>query len=224
MQIKPPGAFSRGKIILGGPAPHITPDSLLHELTQMWGPQGFKVYKSALVGLDVALKKSGWTGIAIKIKQNAGGTELAYNAFAPSTFVRFMAMGLIPILILNSTSWKPLLRTFEQYIQGSPFFGGQMQLHQGMPVHQPMPMQQGMPQMQQGMPQMQQQGMPQMQQGMQPAQHQAQAAQQQAQAAPQQAQVAQQQEQQYPCPQCQYVLQWVAEHQRWYCASCQQYV
>ncbi len=179
MQVKPPGAFSRGQLTLDAPAPHITPESLLAELSQQWGPRGFKVYKSSLPGLDVALKRSGWTGVAIKIKHTADGTTLVYNAFAPSAFVRMLALGLIPILILNAKSWKPLLRNFEQYVQGSPFFGGQMQLQQA-PMQQP-------------------------------------------QQPPQAAAQQQQQQQQYPCLQCQTVLQWVAEQQRWYCGTCQQY-
>ena len=133
MEVKPPGAFSRGKISLRCPAPHVTPDSLLQELTGQWGPRGYKVYKSSLPGLDVALKKSGWTGIAIKIKHGANGTELAYNAFSPSTLVRAMALGLIPILILNAKSWKPLLREFEQYVRASPFFTGARQLGEAVP-------------------------------------------------------------------------------------------
>ncbi len=131
MQIKPPGLFTRGKLVLGQPAPHITPDSLAQELSQSWAPRGFEVYKTALIGLDVVLKKSGWTGVGMKIKQDQGSTVIVYNAFAPSAMVRVMAMGLIPILIVNSTSWKPLLRTFEQYVQSSAFFGGgQAQLPQ----------------------------------------------------------------------------------------------
>tara|TARA_R110002096_G_scaffold350395_1_gene543424 strand:+ start:432 stop:893 length:462 start_codon:yes stop_codon:yes gene_type:complete len=140
------------------------------------GGNGFTVYKSALVGLDVAIKKSGWSGIAIKIKQDGSGTVLAYNAVSPSAMVRLLALGLIPLLILNAKSWMPLLRDFEQYVQGSAFFGGS-------------------PQLQQGQQQYQQQAV-----------------------APQQ-----QQAQQYPCQQCQAPLQWVAEHQRWYCGGCQQY-
>ncbi|HEY4182448.1 MAG TPA: hypothetical protein VGM90_36705 [Kofleriaceae bacterium] len=124
MQIKPPGMFSRGKITLGRPAPHINPDSLVFELTNVWKPRGFEVYKSALFGVDVVLKKSGWTGLAIKIKHEAQGTELMFNAFMPSTFVRMMAMGLIPILIVNSTSWKPLIAEFGQYVTASPYFNG----------------------------------------------------------------------------------------------------
>lgn len=122
LQLKPPGLFSRGKILLGVPAHHITPDSLVQELGQAWASQGYTVYKTALFGLDVVLKKSGWTGIGIKIKQDNGMTVLAYNAFAPSAMVRVLAMGLIPILIVNSTSWQPMLRMFEQYVQRSPYY------------------------------------------------------------------------------------------------------
>jgi hypothetical protein len=196
LQISQPGLFSRGKIKLNRPGPHITPDSLLAELTTVWKPQGFEVYKSALVGVDVVLKKSGWTGVALKIKQNNGNTELAYNAFAPSAFVRVMAMGLIPILIVNANSWKPLLRRFEQYVQGSPYFGGQL------------PAGQQQAQLPAGPPQ-------QLAYGQQPMQAQPQAA---------YAQQQQQPQQQYPCQRCQQPLQWVAQHQRWYCGSCQQYV
>ena len=214
MQIKPPGGFSRGKITLGGPAPHITPDALLQELTQYWGANGFTVYKSALVGLDVAIKKSGWSGIAIKIKQDGTGTVLAYNAFSPSAMVRLLALGLIPLLILNAKSWKPLLRDFEQYVQGSPFFGGmQQQLQQGQQAGGQQQYQQ-----QQAAPQQQYQ-----QQTATPQQQQAAQQQYQQQAATPQQQAAQQQQQQYPCQQCQAPLQWVAEHQRWYCGGCQQY-
>jgi hypothetical protein len=218
--------FSRGKINLGRPAPHITPDSLLQELTQVFQQQGFEVYKSALIGVDVTLKKSGWTGVALKIIHEGPNTIIRYNAYAPSAFVRIMAMGLIPILIVNATSWKPLLRQFEAYVQGAPFFGGnalppgaQGQLGPG-----PQP---GFQQQQQGygqQPQQQfQQGQPQQGYGQQPQQQYQQQPQQQA---PQQQQPQQQAPQgppQYPCQQCQAMLQWVAEHNRWFCPGCQQY-
>ena len=124
MDIRDPGLFSRGRITLPL-SQHITPDSLLQELTQAWGPRGFEVYKTALVGADLVLKKSGWTGIAIKIKHGAQ-TEIFFNAFAPSLLVRLLAMGLIPILIVNSTSWKPLLAEFKQRVPGVPTKSGLM--------------------------------------------------------------------------------------------------
>lgn len=156
MQISPPGMFTRGKIDLGRPAPHINSASLLQELTNVFQPQGFQVYKSALIGVDVTLKKSGWTGIAIKIVQDGPNTVLRYNAFAPSAFVRVMAMGLIPILIVNATSWKPLLRQFEAYVQSSPYFAGHALPPGGQGYGQApsfAPQQQAQPPMQQAMPQ-----------------------------------------------------------------------
>ena len=167
MQIKDPGFFSRGKIILP-PSPHITPDSLLQELQQQWGPRGYEVYKTALIGADLVLKKSGWTGIAMKINQGPAQTEIIYNAFSPSVFVRLLAMGLIPLLIVYSNSWKPLLQDFRMYVQSSPFWGGQLQgggYPQQLGMGQPGMGQPGMGQPGMGQPGM---GQPGMQPGMAP--------------------------------------------------------
>ena len=147
MQIKPPGLFSRGKIILNGPSPHVTPDSLLQELTNSWSPRGFTVYKSALPLIDVTLRQSGWTGIGFKIKHSATESTIVYGPFSPSMFARMVGGPLL----LWFTSWKQLLRNFEGYAQSSPFFGGQMQ--PGQQMQQLMPGQ-GMPQ--QGQPMQQQ--------------------------------------------------------------------
>lgn len=224
MEIKPPGAFSRGRIIFGRPAPHITPDTLLQELTHAWGPRGFEVYKSSLIGLDVALKRSGWTGLAFKIKQVNGNTEILYNAFAPSAFVRFMFMGAIPILIVNSTSWKPLLREFEGWLRTSPFFtGGQL------PGQGPVPLPHAVASYPHGAPPQQQWQQPAPQQWQQPQEPPPQQWQQ-AQQPQQQWQQAQQPQQQWqqaqppgqPCMQCGTPMQWVAEQSRWYCGRCQQ--
>jgi len=157
MQIKDPGMFSRGKILLP-PSPHINADSLMQELQNSWGGQGFTVYKTALIGADLVLKKSGWTGIALKVNQSPAQTEILFNAFAPSALVRILAMGIIPILIVNSTSWKPLLAQFKTYVQSSPFFTGQMAGAAHPQMGAGAPQQQGYPQApaqqpQQGYPQ-----------------------------------------------------------------------
>jgi hypothetical protein len=110
------------------------------------------------------LKKSGWTGLAIKVQQGPQGTTIRFNPFAPSVLVRLLAMGFIPLLIAYYNSWKPLVAEFCAYAQQSPFFLGQMaggygQIAGGMP--QGYAPQQGYPQQgypQQGYPQ---QGYPQ---------------------------------------------------------------
>jgi hypothetical protein len=125
MQIKDAGFWTRGTATLPS-SPHITPESLINDLQQAWGPRGYEVYKTALIGADVVLKKSGWTGIAIKILHSPNGTTLRFNPFAPSVLVRLFAMGLLPLLIAYYTSWKPLLAEFRMYLEQSPFLRGQM--------------------------------------------------------------------------------------------------
>ena len=58
MQYSDAGFWPRGNIMLS-PSPHITPDSLLQDLTQAFRPRGCEVYKTALIGADLVLKKSG---------------------------------------------------------------------------------------------------------------------------------------------------------------------
>ena len=125
MQIKDAGFWTRGTVTLP-PSPHITPESLIQDLTQFFGPRGCEAYKTALLGADVVLKKSGWTGIAIKIQQSPQSTTLRFNPFAPSVLVRLLAMGLIPLLIAYYNSWQPLLREFRGYLEQSPLMRGQL--------------------------------------------------------------------------------------------------
>ncbi len=125
MQIKDPGLFSRGKITLA-PSAHVTPDALMAELQQVWGTQGFEVYRTALLGADLVLKRSAWTGISLKIKHGPQSTDILFNAFAPSVWVRLFSMGVIPVLILYFKSWTPLLREFAVWAPTSPLLTGQM--------------------------------------------------------------------------------------------------
>ena len=119
MQIKDPGFFSRGKVILP-PSPDLTVDAVLQELTQFTQAKSYDIYKTALIGSDLVVKRSGWTGIAVKIKHSARDTVILFNPFAPSALVRVLAMGLIPILVLYFTSWKEVLGEFKTFVGQSP--------------------------------------------------------------------------------------------------------
>ncbi len=128
--------------------------------------------------------------------------------------------GVCPNCGQGITAKRKYLRLFGLPIPlGSPSVscgctGGQQPMAQGYPGQQPMA--QGYPGQQpmaQGYP-----GQQPMAQGY-PAEQQ-----QMSQQAAQQQAAPQQQAQHYPCQQCQTPLQWVAEYQRWYCPTCQQYV
>jgi hypothetical protein len=150
MQYKPPGIFSRGSIRIH-PSPMLTPDALMMELQRAWGPQGYEVYKTALVGADLVLKKSAWTGLAIKINHAPQSTELLFNTLSPSLFVRLVALGIIPSLILQAGPWKRLLNEWQQSAQQFPPSHGPMSAGYGGQLPQQGYPQQGYPQ--QGYPQ-----------------------------------------------------------------------
>ncbi len=123
MQIKDAGFFTRGKVILP-PSPDLTVDAVLQEVTANFAQaRSYEVYKTALLGADLIVKRSGWTGIALKLKHSAKETVILFNPLAPSALVRIFAMGLVPILILYFTSWKEILGEFKAFVSQSRLLG-----------------------------------------------------------------------------------------------------
>jgi hypothetical protein len=51
--------------------PSLTRGKLINILVNYFGPIGYKVDASALVGTDIYIKKSGWVGVTIKLIQTA---------------------------------------------------------------------------------------------------------------------------------------------------------
>jgi hypothetical protein len=115
------GFWSRSKRILPK-RPELTPDAAMKAIEQGFAAGKYKVYATKLVGADLVIKKSGWTGIAIKIKHTDQNTQVIYNPFSPSAGVRMLQMGLIPLLIVYNKSWKPLIKEFQEYLDKTPMF------------------------------------------------------------------------------------------------------
>lgn len=116
MITKQPGFFTRGTIELPANA-QVTVESLQAELAS--GFPTYEVYKTALLGADLVLKRSGWTGLTFKIKNKPDKTEILFGPFAPSVGVRLLMNGLIPLLILYFTSWKAIKEEFAVWVPRS---------------------------------------------------------------------------------------------------------
>ncbi|MBN1639100.1 MAG: hypothetical protein JW866_09040 [Ignavibacteriales bacterium] len=95
--------------------PDITVEKL-HELLSKNFEEKYQSYMSKLPAVDFALKKSNWTGVAFKLKDKGDKKILVYNAFSPSAAVRLLALGIIPLLIMNSVSWKPMLTEVTNFL------------------------------------------------------------------------------------------------------------
>lgn len=116
MEFQGGGLFRRVKVDLGR-RPDLTVESLLKQLKRDFGKE-FDVYLTKLLGADIIMKKSAWTGLAIKLKKDEqGNASLGFNPLMPSAGARLLAAGVIPLLILWGRSWKPLIERFKDYIR-----------------------------------------------------------------------------------------------------------
>lgn len=100
--------------------PSLTKEKLTNILSVYGKPKGYEVGASSLIGADVFVKKSGWTGVTIKMKQKADGTTFKVYGYAPSMAVRLLIYGVITILILRP-KWKQLENEIVSFIESEPF-------------------------------------------------------------------------------------------------------
>ena len=96
--------------------PDLRPDELLSALEEAF-PQ-YAVYESALLGIDLVVKKTGWTGVGVKLVQKKDRTFVRLNGMSPSVFARFLLNGLLPMLILSLGPWKRAVQEVSQFLAG----------------------------------------------------------------------------------------------------------
>ena len=101
--------------------PDLTVDQMLSALQTKFGEK-YEVYKTALAGADVVIKKSGSTGVSLRLLQKKDKTLIRYGGMAPSFFVRLLAMGILPMIILAMTTWKPITKEVGEFIESAPEF------------------------------------------------------------------------------------------------------
>lgn len=104
-----------------GHHPELTPESVLEIFRNRFGQQ-YEVYRTKLLGADFVIKKSGWTGVSVKLIQKADRTMLRFGGFAPSFTVRLLFMGAIPALICYFVTWKKLQNEVREFIETAPEF------------------------------------------------------------------------------------------------------
>lgn len=100
--------------------PSLTKEKLMAVLSSQFSSAGYEVDYSSLIGADIYIRKSGWTGVTIKLKQKTDATFLRINGFAPSLAVRLLIYGLITILILLP-KWKKLEKEVVDFVTSEQF-------------------------------------------------------------------------------------------------------
>jgi hypothetical protein len=95
--------------------PLLTIEKLETSLSSFFEPKGYEVRTSRAFGGYITVKKSGWTGVIVKLKQKTDSTFLRINGYAPSIAVRLLLYGLITILILLP-KWRNLEDEVKEYV------------------------------------------------------------------------------------------------------------
>lgn len=108
-EVRGGGFWSRAKVKLD-PADVPSVDALEAALRKQFGDR-FEIYRTKLIGSDLVAKRSGWSGMAFKVKKDG----VMFGPFAPSATVRILFMGLIPMVIVWFKSWKGMLAEFREW-------------------------------------------------------------------------------------------------------------
>ncbi|MBI4340171.1 MAG: hypothetical protein HY680_09505 [Chloroflexi bacterium] len=84
--------------------PELTPESAMEVFGRHFRGkyQVYKYYRWAIGGrMSFVVKKSGWTGVIVRLKQDKNGTSFEYHAFIPSWIVVALFGGLILWVLLR---------------------------------------------------------------------------------------------------------------------------
>ncbi len=100
--------------------PSLTYEKLEALLSPFAETKGYEVNYSNALGGYINVKKSGWTGVVVKLKQKKDSTLLRINGYAPSIAVRLLLYGLITILILLP-KWRSLENEVKEYVMSQQF-------------------------------------------------------------------------------------------------------
>ncbi len=100
--------------------PSLTYEKLETLLSPFFVDKGYEVNYTKSLGGYINVKKSGWTGVVVKLKQKKDSTQLKINGYAPSIAVRLLLYGLITILILLP-HWRSLENEVKEFVLSQQF-------------------------------------------------------------------------------------------------------
>jgi len=107
-----------------GHHPELTAKAAM-EVFQRHFADKYDVYEVKLVLRDFVIKKSGWMGYAVALKQRKDSTFFVFNAYQPSALVQFLQVTVIGWLFtwfLRRPTWKAMEREIKSFIENAPEF------------------------------------------------------------------------------------------------------
>ena len=81
----------------------------------------YEVYPAKGRRRDLIVKKSNWSGVGVRLKQEKDKTSFVFTAMMPNLMLQALFGGLFSYLILRS-EWKRLEREVVDFIETAPEF------------------------------------------------------------------------------------------------------
>ena len=100
--------------------PSLTKDMVLELFQRHFGSR-YEVYATKLLGMDLVVKKSGSTGVSLKLVHKADESFFRFGAFAPSLAFRILLYGVIAYFFLRR-KWREMEAEIKDYIESEPAF------------------------------------------------------------------------------------------------------
>jgi hypothetical protein len=107
-------------IINIGSRPDLTPDQAREVFAQHFAGK-YEVVTSNALNRQFIIRKSGWAGVGVRLKQEKTGTSFVFTGLIPNVALQVMFGGAIAYLFLRS-SWKELEAEIAQFIENEPSF------------------------------------------------------------------------------------------------------
>ena len=100
--------------------PDLTADRAIEVFQQHFAGR-YEVSKTSVVARDFIVKKSGTTGVGVRLKQGKNGTEFVFTGMIPGIWQRIVYSGLVGYLFLRP-GWRALEAEVASFIENEPSF------------------------------------------------------------------------------------------------------
>ena len=103
--------------------PDLTADQAM-ELFRSHFAGRYEVSKTNLLARDFIVKKSGWTGVGVRLRQDSNTTSFVFTAMSPGTMARvlpvlFIGIGALMLLLIIRPAWKAMEEEIRAFIESS---------------------------------------------------------------------------------------------------------
>jgi len=101
-------------------SPQLTKEQALEAFQRRFAVS-YEVYPTKVRNRDIILKKSNWSGVGVRVKQEADKTSFVFTAMMPSLLLQALFGGLFSYLLLRG-EWKRLEAEVAEFIESAPEF------------------------------------------------------------------------------------------------------